>query len=257
MESKPVYIYGLFDPRDSSLRYIGKSINPERRLYEHVLESLREAGNSSFRVGWIKHLLSIGLEPELEILEECDETNWQQAEIDWIAECKANGLQLVNLTPGGESPPRWDEMCDPVAARQKLKESRRKRTPPNLGKKWSDEYKKKMSQALSGSNNPMYGKFGKDHPKTGKKDSPEEIARKRSVFLGERNPMYGKTHSDAAKAKLSKAGKGRRQSATDRAKKSLSERLHHALKRGDFNQVILLNQKHFESFGYFHPKYPG
>jgi hypothetical protein len=32
----PIYIYGLVDPRTDKIRYVGKSNNPERRLYAHI-----------------------------------------------------------------------------------------------------------------------------------------------------------------------------------------------------------------------------
>ena len=63
----PMYcdIYGLKDPVDGQVHYIGKSNNPAQRLQEHI----EDAKTNAARVKWIAALLAIGLSPELVILE--------------------------------------------------------------------------------------------------------------------------------------------------------------------------------------------
>jgi len=60
----------------------------------------------------------------------------------------------------------------------------------------SEETRKKQSLALSGKNNPMFGKFGKDHPAYGNigfwKGKPKEL-HPRFGSTGEKNPNYGRT----------------------------------------------------------------
>jgi hypothetical protein len=61
----------------------------------------------------------------------------------------------------------------------------------------ADYHKKKNSEALTGAGNPMFGKFGKDHPAYGNKltdDTKKAISKSK---LGSKNPMYGKTPSNA------------------------------------------------------------
>lgn len=58
----PVFIYGLIDPRDGVVRYVGKSARPEARLVHH-----RCSGATSVRA-WFAELLALGLTPTLTIL---------------------------------------------------------------------------------------------------------------------------------------------------------------------------------------------
>jgi hypothetical protein len=76
-------IYGLIDPRNRSLRYIGKTHKcREWRLSEHI----QHARDGDLRpvYGWIRELLAHGLEPEIFV--------WRRvpADADWrIAEKEA------------------------------------------------------------------------------------------------------------------------------------------------------------------------
>jgi hypothetical protein len=56
----------------------------------------------------------------------------------------------------------------------------------------ADFHKKKNSKALSGSGNPMYGKFGTSHPAYGNKLTDETKKMMSESKLGNKNPMYGK-----------------------------------------------------------------
>lgn len=58
----PVCIYALTDP-DGSVRYIGKSVNPTKRLSSHMS---RSAASPVYR--WASFLRSHGLRPGLRIL---------------------------------------------------------------------------------------------------------------------------------------------------------------------------------------------
>jgi hypothetical protein len=61
----------------------------------------------------------------------------------------------------------------------------------------ADYHKKKNSDALSGTGNPMYGKFGTDHPAYGNKLTDETKKLMSETKLGPRNPMYGKLPHNA------------------------------------------------------------
>lgn len=78
----------------------------------------------------------------------------------------------------------------------------------------SKEARKKMSEALKGANNPMYG----EHPSA-------ETRRKLSEALkGVNNPMYGKQRSAETRRKISEKKKGKHLSAETRKKISESEK---------------------------------
>lgn len=95
-------IYGLFDPRDGQLRYIGKSSSGLRRPRMHSCPSVL-ARERCHRSSWIKALLGAGVRPEIRILEEHDsEANLNSAEVRLIAFHRSIGARLTNMTDGGE-----------------------------------------------------------------------------------------------------------------------------------------------------------
>jgi len=82
------YVYALIDPRDESIRYVGKSSNPARRLATHMSRAAAPAMRS-----WIA---LIG-RPTVRILEElADETAALLAEQAWITEIGAT-YALLNV----------------------------------------------------------------------------------------------------------------------------------------------------------------
>jgi group I intron endonuclease len=89
------YIYELIDPRNGQTRYVGKANNPETRLLEH----LREEKNTH-KCNWIKNLKKEGLQPELNILEQCGD-DWQFWERWYIDLYKSWGFELTNIAQGG------------------------------------------------------------------------------------------------------------------------------------------------------------
>lgn len=60
------------------------------------------------------------------------------------------------------------------------------------GSKFSDEHKRKISEALSGENNPMYGKHHS-------KEKRERIA---NSMIGPKNHFYGKKHTPETRLKM-------------------------------------------------------
>lgn len=94
-------IYGLFDPRNGHLRYIGKSARGLRRIREHFVPSaLRETNHKSH---WLTSLQSQGVTATFDILEEhTDAHSLIEAEIFWIGYAKMLGCRLTNLSNGGE-----------------------------------------------------------------------------------------------------------------------------------------------------------
>jgi hypothetical protein len=78
--------------------------------------------------------------------------------------------------------------------------------------------KKSLSLSFSGENNPMYGKYGKDHPAYGYEHSKEtknflsqnQVGEKNHMYgrFGENNPNYGSKRSEESKIKMSEGRKG-------------------------------------------------
>jgi len=91
------YIYGLKDPRDGKIYYVGKSNNPKYRLYQHV----QDKSINQLKISWIENLLNDGLEPELVILQEVKIEEWPECEIEWIEKGLSEGWPLTNINQGG------------------------------------------------------------------------------------------------------------------------------------------------------------
>jgi len=84
-------IYGLKDPRDGSIRYIGKSEDPERRFKGHLTDKAY-----SPKTIWLDRLHAEGLQPELVIFDEVSADVWRRVEQRWITKGLALGWPLTN-----------------------------------------------------------------------------------------------------------------------------------------------------------------
>ena len=170
--NKQVYIYSLKDPRDYQIRYIGKTINIDRRWAEH---NQTHRNYKSKKNSWIVSLLNNGLQPIMEIVEECNELNWIEREKHWIDYYKGIGVDLKNMTNGGEGNFGFvftDEIKEKMSVSQKL---RHKEHPV------SNETKQKLSIASKRTLN------GLDNLKLGSKKSKIPIIQKTKdgVFVKE------------------------------------------------------------------------
>ena len=95
-----------------------------------------------------------------------------------------------------------------------------------FGKHFSEEHRTKISEALSGERNPMYGRCGELNPMF-------DVHR-----YGDANPFYGRKHTEETKTKISNAKKGIPQSAESNRKRSKSEQ---GSKNPRARKVIRLN----------------
>ena len=69
VQSVPVYVYALLDPRDGALRYVGRSSNPAKRVRNHL--NPRQSGPRMTE--WIQGLAAAGLMPDIAVLREVPE----------------------------------------------------------------------------------------------------------------------------------------------------------------------------------------
>lgn len=91
----------------------------------------------------------------------------------------------------------------------------------------ADYHKKKNSNSLSGKNNPMYGKYGVDHPSYGYKHTQEMLTYLSETKIGNKNPMYKKLPHNAKPIEINGV-----------AYKSVSEaRLHTGLSRRNIEKL--------------------
>lgn len=90
-----VLIYALRDPRDGSVRYVGKTDNLERRLKHHIA-TRRE---KNVRGAWLCELHAAGLSPVMVVLQEVSAERWQHAERRWIRRLAERAQGLLNKHP--------------------------------------------------------------------------------------------------------------------------------------------------------------
>lgn len=139
MENKKYYVYGLFDPRNSELRYIGYSNNLKVRLQGHCSPSKLKKNNH--KNNWIKSVKNTGIRPEIVILETYEiESDAQDAEIDLIAYYKYIGCDLTNRTKGG----------DPGVRYIRTEKIRQKTSESSKGRKHTEATKQQISKKLTG-----------------------------------------------------------------------------------------------------------
>ena len=113
-------------------------------------------------------------------------------------------------------------------------ETRQKIAEANKSRTLSEEYRKKLSESLSGENNPFFGKHHSEETRRkisesckGKpgwlkgKHLSEETRKKLSESLkGKNNPLFGKHHTEDTRKKIAEAKKGKHLSAETRKKMS-------------------------------------
>jgi len=96
-------VYGLVDPRDGQLRYVGKSCSGLWRPTEEFNRALKGQEGANHRVNWIKNMHSSGCRYSVVVFQELESNEiLSQAEVFWIAYFRGLGCKLTNMTVGGE-----------------------------------------------------------------------------------------------------------------------------------------------------------
>lgn len=193
------FIYALCDPQTFDVRYVGKADNPYKRYYQHLIDKDK---HSIHKINWIQSLLKKGLLPIQQILEECDESIWEERERDWIAFYKKIGAPLTNGTDGGKGN---QGIIYSNVTRKKLSEVAKKRNFGGWpkGKKHSEEWRLKHIGHLSYTKGMVPWNKGKC--------ASEESKRKNSESHKGKIPWNkDKHHSKETKEKISIARKGKK-----------------------------------------------
>lgn len=120
---KTTFIYALCEPDTEKIRYVGKSDRPKSRLSMHIHGS---NGYRSHLGHWIKSLISRGLRPKLEVLDEVPHSQWQFWEREYIRVFRSIGLALVNTTDGGDAPPALAGDKNPMFGKPRTEECKKK-----------------------------------------------------------------------------------------------------------------------------------
>lgn len=203
-----IYIYGLCDPRTQELRYVGVTNDLERRISQHLRDR-----SISRKANWIRSLLKENYKPEMFVIEEVEESNWQEREQHWIGFYRGAGSDLTNLTIGGDAPMLGKKHTPETRA--KMSQVRRGENNHNYGKKFSAETCEKIGEAHRGEKHPNYGKHLSEETRvkigeanSGRRRTPETRRKMSEAKIGKHPWNYGKHLSDALRAKLSEAHTG-------------------------------------------------
>jgi hypothetical protein len=182
-------VYGLIDPRDGQLRYIGKSCSGLRRPVSHGWPSALKTDSKTWKGRWIADLQRAGLQYEILVLEEhLAAEPLAEAEQFWIAYFRSLGCRLTNLTVGGEGTPgrRYD-----LAARLEMSRQRRGRRTALKGRQFGpcpDVRRLKIAIAKGG--RPFADEAGNTYR------SISDAARRLNLDPGSLNKvLHGKLHT--------------------------------------------------------------
>jgi group I intron endonuclease len=226
-------IYALHHPNSSRV-YVGKSKNGMRRPKEHSQVSTMQRYIQTPLTKWIKSLQKRGLEPKITVLEECAKPeDLNEAEIFHIAYFRSLGMQLLNLTDGGDggfgyqpteearkkmsainkkrsSTPAGRERMSKIANEYwSNPEAREKQREERLGKKWNEETRAKISAAHKGKQKSEQHKENLSIAASSamrlRWEDPEYRKQQREAAIQRaRDPEYRKKISEATKRALAK-----------------------------------------------------
>lgn len=172
-------IYGLIDSDTGEIRYVGQTTKLlEERFARHMRTPRRR-----HLYNWLR-----SCSPKAIILERVPIKNLNDAEVRWIANMRERGVQLVNLTDGGE--------C--IRGYRPTPETRVKLSAALMGNQRSLGYKH-TSEARA-----KIGAASK-----GRTHNPETRAKISKANMGNQRCL-GRIHSPETRAKISAAKIGRK-----------------------------------------------
>lgn len=193
-DTRKVKIYTLKHPDTLEIRYVGKTVRSlSRRLGNHIANAKGNKHNKHLS-NWILSILSLGKRPLIELIEEVDNSIWQERERYWISQYP----NLINLTDGG----------DGCLGFLHDKETRIKCGLANVGRKHTDKFKEDLSKRLKGVN----------------------LTEEHKAKIGDSN--RGKVRTPETLQKLSDSHKGIKQSEESKRKRSESIRAWWAKRKG-------------------------
>lgn len=168
IEDKRYYVYGLMNPIDNTIFYVGKGSG--KRAYDHLKPS--GWGNNFHKRNTIEKIRKDGKEPIVVFLHEnLDENTSFEMEVFEIEKLRNLGVNLTNMTPGGDSGPirvgkRSDLERKTVSERTKEAMWKPEIRDRHLKGIRSESNRKKLSDNQSlklGSNKDWFEKFTKSN----------------------------------------------------------------------------------------------
>ena len=149
---KNTIIYTLSDPITKQVRYVGKTKCSIIKRYSHHINKAKN-NPTTYRDNWIKSLLSKGLYPIIESIDE-DVVDF---EFFWISQFNSWGFNLTNMTSGGEGRSSYKmklstkiKISNSNKGKNHNEESKKKMSDSKIGVKWDLKRKQKHSECLIG-----------------------------------------------------------------------------------------------------------
>jgi group I intron endonuclease len=152
-----VFIYGLIEKNNNTLRYIGKTTDIKRRIRRHINERFL---HDSHKDRWIRKMINDNDELDIIIIDIVDQTEWQYWEKFYISYYKFIGCKLTNGTNGGDQPPSTKGRKHTEESKLKMSNTKKGKPIPwlNDGKERTEEHKKNLSKSLKGRISPNKNK---------------------------------------------------------------------------------------------------
>jgi len=105
-----VYIYGLVDPRNDNVFYIGFTEFLNKRYNEHLNTNGKKREKNTYKDNVINKIIMLGLKPGIKVLDECEHEyngklemcEHERLERYYIQKYRNEGAKLTNLTTGGD-----------------------------------------------------------------------------------------------------------------------------------------------------------
>lgn len=198
------FIYGLQDPTTNEIRYVGRASHYNRVNY-HFNISFKKNNDGSWKSElpvhrWIRKL--DGQKYNVVIIEKCpdnveDKNSWlNEKEIFYITEYRKNQY-LLNCVDGGMGILGWKHS----------EESLEKIRNAGMGKTFSEERRRNISESLKGEKNPRFGKPGLRKGKTHSEETKKLLS---EVQFGKKMPKTSGNNHWTKKEGAIPANKGRK-----------------------------------------------
>jgi group I intron endonuclease len=201
-------VYRFINKKNGKI-YVGSSVDLERRFRKYFNISFLKRENKS-RIN--NALMLHGYENfRVEILEYCEPSDCIKKEQIYLDLLKPPGRRrrpgetagsLLGFKHTDEVLKKMSKArqgkSHPMFGKTHLAKTLAKMSAVKIGKTISNDTRAKISAALFGKNNPMYGNKGKNHPRFGKTHTEETRAKLSAAMKGENNPMFGKRKAEGS-----------------------------------------------------------
>jgi len=172
------FIYGLVDPRNNQIKYVGQTIQGIERFRQHYYNKASE-GPRSKKHNWVNKLKKLGLVFQVVYLEYVDGVDsLNDREIYYIKKLRSEGLELLNHDDGGGNTkrlPMSQDLKDHLSAktiaawedpekRARMVANIKGRPSPLRGKPRSESFKAKIKLANKKLCTPIIDSNGVKYP---------------------------------------------------------------------------------------------